>query len=211
MAVWCDGFLTREIAHLTSCGALADTSPMRTSWLMPLLAYCCASVLAAATPLQEVPLRDIDGKETSLKTYSGKVLLIVNVASQCGLTPQYKALESIHRKYSPQGFTVVAFPSNDFGAQEPGTNEEIKQFCSARYNVTFPLFDKIHVKGPGQHPLYKTLTGAGAAFPGDIAWNFGKFLVGRDGKVLARFEPKTKPDSPEVIKALEAALAAKQL
>jgi glutathione peroxidase len=137
------------------------------------------------------------------------VLLVVNVASKCGLTPQYKALEAIHEKYKAQGFTVLGFPCNQFLGQEPGTNEEIKQFCSSKYNVSFPLFDKLEVNGPNRHPLYVALAGDGSPFPGNIKWNFGKFLVGRDGKILKRFEPRTTPDSPEVIEAIQAALAAK--
>ncbi len=163
----------------------------------------------AATPLQEIPLKDIDGKPTTLKSYSGKVVLIVNVASKCGLTPQYEALEGVYKKYQSKGLVVVGFPCNDFAGQEPGTADEIKTFCSTKYNVTFPLMSKLHVKGPEQHPLYSSLTGKDAKFPGDIEWNFGKFVVGRNGEVLARFSPKTKPDDAEVIAAVEAALAAK--
>ena len=159
--------------------------------------------------LYSVPVKDIDGKETSLKPYAGKAMLIVNVASKCGNTPQYKALEELYRKYKDQGLVVLGFPANDFGAQEPGTDAEIKQFCTLKYDVTFPMFDKIHVKGPEQHPLYAQLTGPGAPFPGDVKWNFGKFLVGRDGHIVARFEPKTKPDAPEVVSAVEKALSAK--
>jgi len=159
--------------------------------------------------LYGIPLKDIDGKDTSLKAYQSKVLLVVNVASQCGFTPQYKALEAIHRKYKDQRFTVLGFPCNDFGAQEPGAPEEIKRFCSEKYDVTFPLFAKLHVKGNEQHPLYAALTGKESPFPGDIKWNFGKFLIGREGKILKRFEPQTRPDAPEVIEAIEAALAAK--
>ena len=166
-------------------------------------------MLASATSLYDIPLKDINGRETSLKDYQGKVLLIVNVASKCGLTPQYKALESVYEKYKEQGFTVVAFPCNQFMGQEPGTNEEIKQFCSSKYNVSFPLFDKIEVNGPNRHPLYVALAGQESPFPGDIKWNFGKFLIGKDGKILKRFEPRTTPDSPEVVQAIEKALAAK--
>jgi glutathione peroxidase len=169
-------------------------------------ALLCTASLFAETKLQEIPLKDINGKETSLKAYKGQVLLVVNVASKCGLTPQYKALEAIHEKYKDQGFSVLGFPCNDFGAQEPGSNEEIKEFCSTRYKVTFPLFDKLHVKGPEQHKLYAALTGESSPYPGDIKWNFGKFLIGRDGKILKRFEPKVAPDSPEVLEAIEAAL-----
>ena len=163
----------------------------------------------AAPKLDEIPVKDIKGKETSLKTYQGQVLLVVNVASQCGLTPQYKALEAVHQKYKEKGLAILGFPSNDFGAQEPGSNEEIQEFCSSKYKVTFPLFDKIHVKGPEQHPLYAALTGPSSPFPGDVKWNFGKFLIGRDGKILKRFEPAVKPEDPEVISSVEAALAAK--
>jgi glutathione peroxidase len=131
------------------------------------------------------------------------------VASQCGLTPQYKALEALQEKYQAKGFTVLGFPCNQFGSQEPGTNEEIKQFCSSKYNVTFPLFDKIDVNGSKRHELYVALAGEKSPFPGDIKWNFGKFLIGRDGKIIKRFEPKTTPDAPEVTAAIEAALAAK--
>lgn len=175
---------------------------MATGLLMQALA-------AGATSLLDIPVKDIDGKETALHAYKGKVMLIVNVASKCGLTPQYKALEAIHEKYKDKGFTVLGFPCNQFRGQEPGTNEQIKQFCSTEYNVTFPLFDKIEVNGPKRHPLYVALAGPESPYPGDIKWNFGKFLVGRDGKIIKRFEPPTKPDSPEVVQAIEAALAAK--
>ncbi len=180
----------------------------RTFWCALLLAVPVA--LAQPKPsLMDIPLKDIDGKPTSLKPYRGKVLLVVNVASQCGLTPQYSALESLYRKYRDQGLVVLGFPCNDFGAQEPGSNAEIKQFCSAKFEVTFPMFDKLHVKGPEQHPLYAALTGKDSPFPGEIQWNFGKFVIGRDGKILKRFEPKVKPESPEVAQAIEAALGAK--
>lgn len=181
---------------------------MKLSWLMAVLVS--ASPVLAGANLQDIALKDIDGKATSLKAYEGKVLLVVNVASRCGLTPQYKALEATHQKYKDKGFSVLGFPSNDFGAQEPGTNEEIKEFCSTKYNVTFPMFDKVHVKGPGQHPLYAALSGKDSPFPGDVKWNFGKFLIGRDGRIIKRFEPKVAPDSPEVTEAIEAALAQKK-
>jgi glutathione peroxidase len=183
--------------------------PMKLAWI--LLALVCAGTLMAqsAADLKSIPLKDINGKDVSLKDYQGKVLLLVNVASKCGYTPQYKALEATYRKYKDQGFAVLGFPCNDFGAQEPGSNEEIKQFCSTKYDVTFPLFDKIHVKGPEQHPLYTALTGKKSQFPGDIKWNFGKFVINKEGKVVNRFDSGAKPDSPEVTKAIEAALAAK--
>ena len=167
------------------------------------------TLLARAGSILDIPLKDIDGKDTSLKTYKGKVLLIVNVASKCGLTPQYTALEALSEKYKNKGLVVLGFPCNQFAGQEPGSNQEIKQFCSSKYNVTFPLFDKIDVNGPNRHPLYVALAGSESAFPGDIKWNFNKFLVGRNGQIVKRFEPKTTPDSPEVIEAVESALAAK--
>lgn len=179
---------------------------MRMTWLAGLMLACAVAV---AGGLRDIPLKDINGKETSLKAYEGKVLLVVNVASKCGLTPQYKSLEAVHRKYKDQGFSVLGFPCNDFGAQEPGTNEEIKEFCSTKYDVTFPMFDKLHVKGPERHPLYEALSGKDSPYPGDVKWNFGKFLIGRDGKILKRFEPKAAPDSAEVTQAIEAALAAR--
>jgi glutathione peroxidase len=173
-------------------------------------ALLAQGVLAAAgTPVHDIKLNTLEGQPTSLGEYKGKVILLVNVASECGLTPQYKALQALHEKYKDKGFTVIGIPCNDFGSQEPGSSEEIRKFCSAKYNVTFPLMEKIHVKGDEQHPLYARLTGKNAEFPGEIKWNFGKFLIGRDGKVLKRFEPRTTPDSEEVVKAIETALAAK--
>ena len=160
----------------------------------------------AGPALLDIPFKTADGKDASLRDYAGKVVLVVNVASRCGNTPQYTPLEKLYEDYSPKGLVVVGFPCNDFGAQEPGTNAEIKEFCTTKYHVTFPIFDKIHVKGPEQHPLYAALTGTGATFPGDVKWNFGKFLIGKDGTVLARFEPKIKPNDPAVIAAVEAAL-----
>lgn len=175
---------------------------------LALLLFALMSSLSFAG-LYDIPLKDIDGKEVTLKSYEGKVLLVVNVASKCGLTPQYQALQALQEKYADKGFTILAFPSNDFGAQEPGTNLEIKEFCSSKYKVSFPLFDKVHVKGEEQHKLYKELTGKDGAFPGDVKWNFGKFLIGRDGKPLARFEPGTTPDDAALVKAVEDALAKK--
>jgi glutathione peroxidase len=168
-----------------------------------------ASLHAEEPKLYTVPLKDIDGKDTSLKAYSGKVILAVNVASRCGNTPQYSGLQALHEKFKDKGLVVIGFPCNDFGAQEPGTNDEVKEFCSSKYKVTFPMMDKVHVKGPEQHALYKELSGPGAPFPGDVKWNFGKFLIGRDGKVAARFEPGVKPEKDEVVKAIEAELAKK--
>jgi glutathione peroxidase len=163
----------------------------------------------SAGSIQDATVKDIDGKEVSLNAYRGKVLLIVNVASHCGFTPQYKELEAVYEKYKDNGFVVLGFPCNQFGAQEPGTNEEIKQFCSSKFNVTFPLFDKIEVNGPNRHPLYGSLAGKDSPYPGDIKWNFSKFLISRDGKILKRFESRVVPNSPEVTQAIDAALAAK--
>ena len=167
------------------------------------------TLVLSAGSLGDITVKDIDGKDATMKTYQGKVLLIVNVASKCGYTPQYKALEALQEKYKDKGFAVLGFPCNQFGHQEPGTDEEIKQFCSTKYNVTFPLFDKIEVNGPNRHPLYVALAGKDSPFPGDIKWNFTKFLIGRDGKIIKRFESPTKPDSAEVTSALDAALAVK--
>jgi glutathione peroxidase len=179
--------------------------PMRTL-LASLLFVAAASASASAADLATIPFKTISGKETSLADYKGKVVLVVNTASKCGLTPQYKALEEIYDKYRRKDFVVLGFPCNDFGNQEPGTDKEIKEFCKTSYDVSFPLMEKVHVKGPEQHPLYTALTGKEGAFPGDVSWNFGKFLIGKDGKPIARFEPKTTPDSPEVVGAIEKAL-----
>ena len=157
-------------------------------------------------------VKDINGKDVDLSKYKGKVLLIVNVASKCGLTPQYEQLEALHDKYAAKGLAILGFPANNFGAQEPGTNDEIKTFCTSKYNVKFDMFSKISVKDADIAPLYKDLTSEAknGPFAGDIKWNFTKFLVGRDGKVVKRVEPKTKPDDPDVIKAIEAELAKAQ-
>ena len=157
-------------------------------------------------------VKDIDGKSVDLSKYKGKVLLLVNTASQCGLTPQYKELQATYKKYNEQGFEVLGFPANEFGKQEPGTDSEIKEFCSDNYKVTFPMFSKIVVKGDGMHPLYKFLTSkeTNPDFAGPIGWNFAKFLVNRKGEVVARFDPRVKPDDPKVIAAVEAALADKK-
>jgi glutathione peroxidase len=167
------------------------------------------STLLHAGSIYDIAVKDIDGKDTTLGAYKGKVVLIVNVASHCGFTPQYQTLEAVYKKYKDQGFVVLGFPCNQFGGQEPGTNEEIKQFCTSKYDVTFPLFDKIDVNGANRHPLYVSLAGDASPFPGNIKWNFTKFLIGKDGKILHRFDSKVKPDSPEATAAIEAALAAK--
>jgi len=163
---------------------------------------------AAKSPL-DFKMKTIDGELQSLSQYKGDVVLIVNVASKCGNTPQYEALQALYSKYRDQGFVVLGFPANNFGGQEPGTDAEIKEFCTATYGVTFPMFSKISVIGEDQHPLYAHLTSAATdpKFAGDIKWNFTKFLIGRDGQIIARFNPKTKPDSKEVVGAIEDALA----
>ena len=176
---------------------------------LAVILICQVVSAGAAESIYSVPLKDIDGKDTTLQPYQGKVLLIVNVASKCGFTPQYTALEALYQKYQGQGLVVLGFPCNQFAHQEPGTDAEIKQFCTSKYNVTFPMFDKIEVNGPNRHPLYLLLAGKESPFPGNIGWNFTKFLVGRDGKILKRFNSPVKPDSPEVIQAIESALATK--
>jgi glutathione peroxidase len=155
----------------------------------------------------DIPLRTLDGKPSSLADYRGKALLIVNVASKCGLTPQYAGLQALQDQYAERGFSVLGFPCNQFGGQEPGTPEQISEFCSTSYGVSFPLFDKLLVNGPDRHPLYTELTAVSdaAGKAGDIEWNFEKFLVSSTGSVQ-RFRPKTKPDDPALISALEAAL-----
>ena len=183
-------------------------SRMKTFALVTALTIMQA-MYSSAEPIDKIAVKDIDHQEITLGTYKGKVLLVVNVASKCGFTKQYAGLEALYEKYKDKGFVVLGFPCNQFGAQEPGTNEEIKQFCSTKFSVTFPLFDKIEVNGPNRHPLYAALAGKDSPFSGDIKWNFTKFLIDRDGKILKRFESKAAPDSPEVIAAIEAALAAK--
>jgi glutathione peroxidase len=150
----------------------------------------------------------IDGRPEKLAAYEGKVLLLVNVASRCGLTPQYAALEELYRGYRERGLVVLGFPCNQFAGQEPGTEAEIQQFCSTKYDVTFPLFGKLEVNGQGRHPLYAWLCEQPTRpdGPGDIKWNFAKFLVGRDGQPIARFSPTTAPTSPAIVDAIESAL-----
>jgi len=159
--------------------------------------------LAAADSIYDFTLNSIDGTPKPLSEFKGKVVLIVNVASRCGFTPQYAGLEKLYEKYMDQGLVIVGVPANNFGGQEPGTNEEIKTFCTRKYNVSFPMLAKVSVKGDDITPLYQYLTSTQG---GDIKWNFTKFLVGKDGKVAARFEPKVTPDSPEVADAIERAL-----
>lgn len=179
------------------------------------------------TDIQQIPLKTIKGADASLGDYAGKVVLAVNVASKCGLTPQYEGLEKLYADYRDKGLVVVGFPANDFGAQEPGSNEEIASFCTTNFGVDFPMFEKIVVTGPDKHPLYAALTSAqpqaqgnGDAFreqlkgygmtptqAPEVLWNFEKFLIGKDGQVVARFAPDTKPDDPAMVSAIETELA----
>ena len=177
------------------------------------VAFAFAVVLAGpafgGAEVLDYTMQDIDGKDVDLSQYKGKVLLIVNVASKCGLTPQYEQLVALQDKYADQGFTVLGFPANNFMQQEPGTNAEIKTFCSTKFGVQFPMFSKISVKGDDQAPLYEELTSkdSNGEFGGEIAWNFTKFLVNKEGTVVSRFEPPVKPDAPEVTGAIEEELA----
>ena len=159
--------------------------------------------------VHDIELQTLAGEPASLGDYAGSTVLVVNVASQCGLTPQYTGLQELQDRFAERGFTVAGFPCNQFGAQEPGTPEEISEFCSLNYGVSFPMFAKIDVNGPDRHPLYTELTAAPDAEgeAGDIQWNFEKFLIDREGKIVARFRPLTEPQAPEVISAIEASLA----
>lgn len=160
-------------------------------------------------PALRFKMKDIDGNEQDLRQYYGNVVLMVNVASRCGLTPQYEQLQAMYKKYSDRGFVILAFPANNFMGQEPESNDKIKQFCTSKYAVTFPMFAKVSVKGNDICDLYKYLTAmkAGHKFGGEIEWNFGKFLIGRDGQIIDRFSPRTKPDDKKLIEAVEKALA----
>jgi glutathione peroxidase len=170
--------------------------------LLPLLLVTTA--LPAAS-VYDYTLNSIDGKPTSLSTFKGKVIMLVNVASRCGYTPQYAGLESLYEKYKDQGFVIIGIPANNFGGQEPGTNAEIKTFCKSKYAVTFPMMSKVSVAGADKAPLYQYLTSSGKT-GGEIQWNFTKFLIGRDGQILARFEPAVAPDDPSLNTAVEKAL-----
>ena len=162
--------------------------------------------------LRDIPVNTLSGQPSSLADtgLAGKTLLVVNVASKCGLTPQYTALEALHERFAHQEFSVVGFPCNQFGGQEPGSPDEIAEFCSTTYGVTFPMFEKIEVNGDGRHPIYSELTAVadGDGEAGDVQWNFEKFLIGPDGTVLGRFRPRTEPDAPALVAAIEASLAA---
>lgn len=168
-------------------------------------ATVATDINAPAGSIYQFRMKNIDGKEVPLEKFKGKVLLVVNVASKCGLTPQYEALQSLYKSYHDEGFEILGFPANDFRGQEPGSNEEIKQFCTANYGVTFPMFSKITVLGDNTNPLYKWLI-ASSDRQDPIEWNFAKFLVDKHGKVIHRFAPKTTPNDPELVAAVETAL-----
>jgi len=177
--------------------------------LLLFLLIGAVAVMAEGKTVYDFTLNSIDGQPAPLAAYKGKVVLLVNVASRCGYTPQYTALESTYEKYKDRGFVIVGIPANNFGGQEPGTNQEIKTFCSSKYDVTFPMMAKVSVKGEDTTPLYQFLTDK-AAHPqtgGEIKWNFTKFLVGPDGRVITRFEPEVTPDAPQVTSAIERALS----
>lgn len=161
---------------------------------------------AKTTSVYDFTMDDIDGKPVNLSQYRGKVLLVVNTASMCGNTPQYSDLEKIYEQYQEKGFEILAFPANNFGQQEPGTNQEIKSFCFTKYSLTFPLFSKISVKGDDKHPLYRYLTEQ-SPFPGEVEWNFQKYLIDRSGNVVARYHHRAKPLSPEIVNDIEHVLA----
>ena len=195
-------------AKLTSAFALAVVCAAFFAWSLSSHASVASSTGEKMNSIYDFSLKDIDHKEVNLSQYRGKVVLVVNVASRCGYTPQYEGLQKVYMKYKDRGFIILGFPANNFMAQEPGTDEEIKTFCSAKYSVTFPIFSKISVKGDDIHPLYKFLTSkeTNPEFGGDIKWNFSKFLVDKSGKIIARFEPKVTPESDPVIQAIEKAL-----
>jgi glutathione peroxidase len=178
--------------------------------LLSLCGVCALATVLSGSSRADLPLagtmKTIDGKDVDLGTYQGKVVLIVNVASRCGATPQYAGLQDLYEKYKDKGFVVLGFPANDFGAQEPGSDEQIKEFCSTKYAVTFPMFSKITVKGPEKAALYKVLTET-ADPSGEVGWNFEKFLIGKDGKIAGRFKTRVSPDDPDLVSAIEAALA----
>jgi glutathione peroxidase len=153
--------------------------------------------------INDIIVFDTEGNQVNLSDYSGKVLLIVNVASECGYTPQYAGLQEIYEEYNPKGFEILAFPCNDFGEQEPGTNEQIKNFCTANYGVTFKLFDKIKILGREKSPLYEKLINNSVTEKGDVKWNFEKFLISKEGKIVARYRTKAEPTSEEIISAIE--------
>jgi glutathione peroxidase len=200
------------VLALAACSKAKDAQPQQK--LPPSAPPPATAVTAGpgsaseASTMWNTPIHTLQGQPTTLAAHQGKALLLVNVASKCGLTPQYAQLEQLQKTYGPKGFTVIGFPCNQFLGQEPGSAEEIAEFCSATYGVTFPMMEKIEVNGPGRHPIYDELTRVadGSGHTGDIRWNFEKFVVSADGKTITRFDPKTRPDAPAVIAAIEDAL-----
>lgn len=183
---------------------------MKTLILLTIISFALATSVedsSNADSVYEFEMENIDGEDTSLSNYEGKVLLIVNTASECGYTPQYEGLQAIYEEYRDRGFAVLGFPANNFGGQEPGTDEEIKQFCKVNYDVSFPMFSKISVKGEDQHPLFRYLTNAeNPDFTGEIKWNFEKFLIDKNGNLIHRFRSPVKPNSGKITGAIETAL-----
>jgi glutathione peroxidase len=192
------------VSLVFAIGALTAADPAASPATQP------AMDAGTAGPALRFTMKSLNGQQVDLSQYQGKVILMVNTASKCGNTPQYKPLEALYKKYADQGFVILGFPSNDFHQQEPGTDAEISEFCTKNYGVTFDMFSKVDVKGDNICDLYKYLTGPDdKPYDGDITWNFEKFLIGRDGNVVARFRPKVQPDSTEVGSAIEAELAKK--
>ena len=198
------GAFARQLTTDTSAIPKNAYTDVMQKMLLSISVLLLGAALFGAASVYEFTLNSIDGAAAPLAAYKGKVLLLVNVASKCGFTPQYKALEAVYQNYQDKGLVIAGFPANNFGAQEPGTNEEIKTFCTRTYSVTFPMYAKISVKGADIAPLYEFLT---KSTGGDIKWNFTKFLIGKDGRIIARFESPVKPDSPDVTAAIEKALA----
>ncbi|MCS6850034.1 MAG: glutathione peroxidase [Gemmataceae bacterium] len=188
---------------------------MRRSYCLVVLVMLVVPLYAADKEASKVPavlnfkMTSLSGQPVNLAKYQGKVVLIVNVASECGLTPQYKGLQELHRRFAPDGLAILGFPANEFGGQEPGTNAQIAEFCKKNYGVEFDMFAKVVVKGEGQCPLYRFLTSkeTNPKFGGDVTWNFEKFLISRKGEIVARFSPETEPTSDEVVNAIKAELA----
>ncbi len=194
-------FFCAIVVVMIALGVSLQANPAPAQEKGPLMA-------SKTTNLYDFTIPDIDGKPVNLGQYRGKVLLLVNTASLCGNTPQYSDLQSLYEQYHDKGFEILAFPANNFGQQEPGSNEEIKSFCFTKYSLTFPLFSKISVKGPDKHPLYQYLTEQ-SPYPGEVEWNFQKYLVDRSGNIVGRFHHRTKPSAPEVVKEVERTLAVK--
>ena len=187
----------RSFSHALRAGAI----------LAAIAGVGLAAQAAGGPDVLSLTMKRLDGSEQNLAAYKGKVVLLVNTASKCGLTPQYEGLEAMYGKYQDRGLVVLGFPANDFMGQEPGTDAQIQEFCRATYDVKFPMFSKISVKGADMHPLYKTLTSLPAPLGGDVKWNFQKYLVDRNGEVVAKFDPQTKPDDPKLVAKVEELLA----